>query len=102
MSLSKIEEILKPEKVDTRRIYNLVVSFHAPQQATITLAAKDKDHAAALATEQLEQTGYTNHKVHDIYLMEDIYKRDREIMEKMKTMYDEAMVVDGTAKEIVN
>ena len=34
--------------------------------------------------------------------MEDIYKRDREIMDKMKSMYEEAMTVDSTAKEIVN
>jgi len=99
-TLPKIEEII-PEEVDTRRIYNLVVSFNSPSQATISLAANDKDHAINLAMEQIEQAGWTLGKIHDVYLLEDIYKRDRDIMEKMKSM-QESQVIDVKAKEILN
>lgn len=92
--LPKIEEII-PEEVDQRRIYNLVVSAKMPNQATISLAGRDKEHATALAMEQMVSAGWVDCQVHDIYLMEDIHRRDREIMEKM-------MVIDSTAKEVLN
>ena len=93
-SLPKIEEIIA-EPVDTRRLYNVLASFKAPANATLSLAATSKEHAAELAKEQLNVAGYTDHTIHDVYLLEDVLRKDREMIESFQ-------VVDSTAKEVVN
>lgn len=101
--LPKIEEIINPAKED-RQVYNLLMSFKTTAQATLTLAARDENHAKELAMEQATEAGYTDPKVHDIYLMSDIVSKQRKAVEEYNRMlsgdYSDDNVVEVKAKEL--
>lgn len=75
---------LTQETNDTRRIYNALVSFKAPQNATISVSARDADHARALIMEQMELANCVDPVITDIHLLSDILKADQELIASLE------------------